>query len=291
MKGKKGKGLAVLSAVASALLTASFFIFAHYLLGSIQPATLLVFWFISAAVVSTAVVLYLQGFKGLLLVRKYWRQGAIIGGINAIAAFTVFYSIKLLGPSLSAFLLSFATPFAILLGFVLLRERLNRFEMLGMLIAIAGAIIIDYQGGNYLVLGSLVTLFAAFVIAVHHYASKRLLAGISPLTLAHLRIIFTALFALLPLLFGIGTFEIPGLQQLAIIALGSTLSAFISFFLFFYALNHLGVSKTSVIRTLDPFIVVLYSLIIFRTVPQPLQLAGGFLIVLGVGIMTWFENR
>ena len=62
-------------------------------------------------------------------------------------------------------------------------------------------------------------------------------------------------------------------------------------FVFFYkALELLDVSKVAIIRTLDPFVVVVYAVIAFHTFPSPNQFLGGTLVVAGVLVTMYGHN-
>ena len=60
------------------------------------------------------------------------------------------------------------------LGIFWLRERLTRFQSLGALFALAGVIVITFQPGDYIRLGSLLILLSAFMYALHTAIVKRL---------------------------------------------------------------------------------------------------------------------
>ena len=62
-------------------------------------------------------------------------------------------------------------------------------------------------------------------------------------------------------------------------------------FVFFYkALELIDVSKLAIIRTLDPFVVVIYMLALFHTLPALNEFVGGTLVVAGVLVTMYGHN-
>jgi hypothetical protein len=59
------------------------------------------------------------------------------------------------------------------LGIFWLRERLTRFQSLGAVLALTGVLVISFQPGDYIRLGSLLILLSAFMYALHTAIVKR----------------------------------------------------------------------------------------------------------------------
>jgi drug/metabolite transporter (DMT)-like permease len=79
-------------------------------------------------------------------------------------------------------------------------------------------------------------------------------------------------------------------NQLPLLAAGTTINAVVGLVFFYKALELLDVSKVAIIRTLDPFIVVVYVLAVFRTLPSLQQFLGGTLVVAGVLVTMYGHN-
>ncbi|MBI2574503.1 DMT family transporter, partial [Candidatus Woesearchaeota archaeon] len=154
-------------------------------------------------------------------------------------------------------------------------------EIIGAIIAIAGAFLINFETDNLLIFGTLIALLAAFIIAVQEFIGKIYVARIKPVVLASMRTTFTLPF-LLVFAASTGSISTVSSGNLTLIIIGSTLSAAIGFIFWYKALETTDVSKAAIIRTLDPFIVLAYAFMIFRTTPKIPELIGGTLIVAGV---------
>lgn len=275
------KNAGLVYAVLSSLFLSTGFILAKHFLNYTNPETLNTLWFGIAFVVSIALLLAKNPSKTVKVFREHWKDGSIVGGANAVAAAFWFQSINIAGPTLTAFLIRFSTIFIILLGIVFLKEKLHFHDIVGMVIALGGAFAISFATGDYLNKGVVVALAASFAIAIHQIMSKVYVKRINPLTLVSLRTLYTALFLLIYAAVFSKLQPFP-LEQIPFLLIAVIVNAIFGFVFFYKALELLDVSKVAIIRTLDPFIVAVYALAAFHTLPSLNQLVGGTLVVAGV---------
>ena len=275
------KNAGLVYAVLSSLFLSTGFVVAKHFLEYTNPETLNVLWFGIAFLVAAAFLLLRNRAETVTLFKKNWKDGVIVGGANALAAAFWFQSISLAGPTATAFIVRFSTIFIIILGILFLKEKLHLHDIVGMLIAIAGALTISFGNGDYLKAGTMVALAASLAIAVHQVLSKAYAKNVNPLMLVCVRSFYTALFLLIyALIFSkLETFPI---SQLGSLSAGIVINAVVGFVFFYKALELIDVSKVAIIRTLDPFIVVIYAFIAFHTFPSLSQFWGGTLVVVGV---------
>lgn len=275
------KNAGLVYAVLSSLFLSTGFVLAKHFLQYTNPETLNTLWFGIAFIVSIAILLVRNSSKTINAFKDHWKDGLVVGGANALAAGLWFHSINISGPTLTAFLVRFSTIFIIVLGILFLKEKLHLHDVAGLLIALAGAFTISFANGDYLKVGTLVALAASLAIAVHQVLSKVYVKTIDPLMLVSLRTLYTALFLLLYAAIFSKLQPFP-LGQLPWLTIAITVNAVFGFVFFYKALELLDVSKVAIIRTLDPFIVVVYVFAIFRTVPDLNEIIGGTLVVAGV---------
>lgn len=275
------KNAGLVYAVLSSLFLSTGFVSAKHFLQYTNPETLNTLWFGIAFIVSIAVLLVRSRQRTIRAFREHWKDGVIVGGANAVAAAFWFHAISITGPTLTAFLIRFSTIFIIILGILFLKEKLHLHDIVGMLIALAGAFAISFANGDYLKIGTLVALAASLAIAVHQVLSKVYVKTIDPLTLVSLRTLFTALF-LLAYAASFSKLQAFPIDRLPFLTVVIVVNAIFGFVFFYKALELIDVSKVAIIRTLDPFIVVVYALAIFHTVPDINELVGGTMVVAGV---------
>ena len=283
------KNAGLVYAVLSSLFLSTGFILAKHFLQYTNPETLNTLWFGLAFIASFIALLAKDASKTIKTFREHWKDGLVIGGANAVAAAFWFQAINIAGPTLTAFLIRFSTIFIILLGIVFLKEKLHFHDIVGMVIALGGAFAISFATGDYLTTGVAVALAASFAIAVHQVLSKVYVKTINPLTLVSLRTLYTALF-LLAYAAAFSKLQPFPLEQLPWLTIAIIINAIFGFVFFYKALELLDVSKVAIIRTLDPFVVVVYALVIFQTLPSLNELFGGTLVVIGVLVTMYGPN-
>lgn len=279
---KDNKGLIYL--ILSGLFITTSPIFAQNLVKTVDVELLAFLWFVPASMVSTAVVSLYTKTSPIAYFRKNWKEGIILGFANALSVVLWFAAIKAIGATLTTFLLRFMTIFLIILGIIFLKEKLNTLEAIGAAIAIAGALVMNFNASSILLIGTIIAVLAAFAVAVQEIIAKIYVARISPMELTSIRTTFVLPFLLIyALLAGnIGAAAEIKAGSLLLIIAGSTASAVIGFIFWYKAIERMDVSKAAIIRTVDPFIVMVYAFLIFSTAPTQKELIGGTLIVAGV---------
>lgn len=271
----------VLYAILTSIFLSTGFVFAKHFLQFSNDETLNVLWFWIAFVVTIAILLLRDRLKVVDLFRLHWRDGLIVGGANAVAAVFWFKAVESAGPTLTAFILRFSTIIIVFLGVLFLKEKLHLHDIIGTGIAIAGALVINAAMGSYFSYGTLIAFAACFAIAVHQVLAKVYVKNIDPVSLVCFRVFYTAIFVTIYAA-ATRTLQPFPAHQLPLLTVAVIINAVIGFILLYKALELLDVSKVAVIRTLDPFVVIIFALAAFHTIPSLSQLIGGTLVVIGV---------
>ena len=171
------------------------------------------------------------------------------------------------------------------LGIFWLRERLTRFQSLGALFALAGVLVITFQPGDYIRLGSLLILLSAFMYALHTAIVKRYGEKMD-----FLEFFFFRLFSTTALLFfiAVGRHALiwPDPVTWALIVMTGTVDVVISRALFYFVLRRMTISIHSIVLTLSPVAAILLALLLFDTMPTGQQLIGGIGVIGGVFMVT-----
>lgn len=175
------------------------------------------------------------------------------------------------------------------LGIFWLRERLTRFQSFGSLFALTGVIVITFQPGDYIRLGSLLVLLSAFMYAMHTAIVKRYGEKMD-----FLEFFFFRLFSTAALLFFIAlgrrALIWPNTVTWALLVLTGTVDVVISRALFYLVLRRMTVSTLSIVLTLSPAAAILWSFLLFDTMPTAQQLIGGVGVVVGAFMVTLRRN-
>ena len=212
--------------------------------------------------------------------RKYWKTMTVYGLIHGTGAIIFFFSLNLVGPNVFSFLLRFILIFTIILSVLFLKERFNKFEAVGMLIAIAGALIMTYTAEKtFLVSALLVILLAAF-ISISSLITKLNVHRIDPMVINHIRIIMSFVLLFMAA-FSTSSLQVPSSGAVVLLAITGVLAA-IGIGLSFKAMKLIDLSKISTMRAMDPFVVICFSFFLLSSIPTPRQFFGGIFIVFGI---------
>lgn len=280
---RKGVLLTILTSLSLGLNV----IFGQLLVNIVNVETSNTIWFMFASVIFIiffASTRRLKSFKKTLMERK--KEILAIGILSAAGSIFWMYGILYAGTNNLAFVFQFNVIFTVILGTVFLKERFKKIEILGFALAILGILILAYDNNEIGVISILVILVSALFNSISNFASKVFVRRINPTMMAGGRAIFIFL---LTLLYATATNSIQTNIPNAVFFfafLGGLSGAFIGFIFFFKALEKIKVSKAMTIRTMEPFLVVIFSFIILSIIPTKNQLIGGPFIMLGIIILS-----
>ena len=255
----------------------------------LNPETFAPTWFAFASIYAWVYGL-LRGTRPVAALRQAPRPLLVIGAANAFSVLLFFTEIRLANPALVSFFGRLTTVFTVLLSVIFLGERLRRREWLGAAITLLGAGIITYGSSQTILLVFALAVIENLAYAVSQVVAKGVVGRISPAALTIWRATLTCLFTLVYTL-GAGKWQGVPPAILPTIAAGAFVGPFLSFVLWYEALARLEISRAAIIGAGQPFIVLLYSLVLFGTLPDPHQLLGGLVTVAGVVILISASRR
>ena len=277
------------TALAIALWAISF-ITIKIALQEVSPVTLIVIRYAMGWII-LGIATWLQGsFR--LLKRADLPRMATLGAVGvALHQFLQVYGQASANASAAAFLASTAPAFIILLGAVCLRERLHIWQILGVLLATAGAGVVSTGSANPLSdgaawaePGNLLVLLSAVVWAVYSIMSRSIGQGRPP-ALITTGMMFSGWLISLPVFFlQRGWQEIPGISPTGWGALLFTgiMSSAVSFLLYNHALKHAPASRLAAIQNIEPLIATVTAVAVLGETISPPFVLGGLAILCGV---------
>ena len=272
------------AAIVSYLSVATSFIGMKWLIGASSVFTAEILFFILGGLLSCGLLLV---YRGNVRFRSISRNAATymqVSGLMAYVATSTFVCIDLIGPGPVAFVSQTEIVFGVLLGGIVLGERLGWLDALGGFLAMSGALYMTYSPGEYMKVGVLLMLFSAFALAVHNLVVKRHAAQIDKLELLVVRAA-TALFVIVLLAAATNGLSWPPIW-LVPLGVATALVGFVMANFFRYtALSYIEMGKVSILRVIAPIAVLILSFSIFHTVPDVPEIIGGGLILIGISIM------
>ena len=257
----------------------------------LEPETATFYWFFGAFVFAIIVTPFLPSQrKELRNLKKYKKIFIYSGLLTSVGAALWVASVWTIGPVLTSFLMKAQTLFSLLLGFILLGERLKKGESIGIALTVIGVIIIAYQKENYLIYGTLMALAAAFLYSFLSYIVKKIANDLNMLMVATLRTLGVSI-VLSVYLFSTGIFTYPTIKDAIIMAFGGISGAYIAKACQFQSIKLLDVSRTTAVMPMESLFVVILSFLFFDTIPPLIKLAGGVLIITGVIFLVIFRGE
>ena len=181
--------LALVSSIGAGLAT----VVGKWNLESISPLMMNFLIFSVATIVMSATYLPARGLRQTFTTsKKGWLWVALFTLSSLAAVWAYWAGVQRMDPSLAAFLNRSEVAIAIFLGIVLLRERLSRMETVGLVVSLAGIVVMrltlrmEYSDGFWLV------LIGSVFFGLTEFISKIAIRHIAPIKLAYLRNIFMA---------------------------------------------------------------------------------------------------
>jgi drug/metabolite transporter (DMT)-like permease len=221
--------------------------------------------------------------------RRDWPRLALLGLLGVAINQSLFllglrYSIPLHSALLYAF-----TPILVLIGAVIhLGERLTWSKTLGVLVALAGVLVVLLAQGLDLargpLRGDLITFVAVFAWAAYTVIGKPLLTRYDALTV----IVWIFLLGAVEMLpFGILTLRHfdpagPGVRGWLDMGFLSLFASGVSFTLWYVALKRLQASQVAIFTNLQAPLTALLAWLVLGTMPERAAIAGGALVLAGV---------
>ncbi len=217
---------------------------------------------------------------------RYEYKILILNGFMELAGtyffFKAIHSVE--NPAVVSFLNNLSPVFVVLLGVLLLKEKINLQEFLGIVITLTGTVLISYKGGVKLsemfIYGSQYVLLSVVIFAFNTVLLKKFVKRLSPVVLTVNRVIFLTVFFLINLWLADQSFLIPK-KAFYNVLIGAFLGPFLTVIASLYALKYIEISKKSVLGTTKGLFVLTGSYLFFGNFPTTVQLIGGLLTITG----------
>ena len=288
MKSDKLKGY--FFALVATLAFSNVYIFSKAALNEVHLAQFGLYWFAIGSVLN---LLYTAKNKKLAqlkaLSKKQFKILLVLGFLEILTTTTFFVSIHIIpDPSVTSFLGNMYPVMLALGGIVLLKEKFGWIEIAGALLALTGAFIISYSGGTTIetlfIRGTGIVFINAILATTASLVVKVHVKKMSPELLNLNRTVWLLVFSFIVFLATRQSLIIP-VSALKNIAVGAVLGPFLAVLTIYYSFHYIEASRSSIVQSLKGIFVLIGAYLVFKTIPQPHQLVGGFITILGVLIM------
>lgn len=254
------------------------------------------YWFLFAIIWIVPFLAIVGIIKKIPLLNRASRLTlALIGFLELGAASLLFLAIHLAeNPTTISFLSNLTPIFVTILGIRFLGDRFNAVEAVGIILTIAGVILITYTRNTTIAeffgKGSGWILVSSVFSSVSIIIAKSRIRDIHPGILTLNRVLVIFVFAVAAMLIRHESFRISGRAAMNM-AIGSLLGPFLTGFTQYSALRYIEASRTMIIQSTRSLFVLVGSIIYLSILPEVLQLVGGIITIIGVIVMTWGKMR
>ncbi len=213
-----------------------------------------------------------------------------IGTLIGISTIINYETVAFIDPGTATLLARSSILISIGLGIFWLGERLSKLQGSGALLAIIGVLIISFQPGDYIRIGSLLILTSAFLYELHAAIVKRHGGDMDFVEFFFFRILSLAVVVFFVAL-GRNRLIWPGATAWGLIFLTATVDVVISRALFYIVLRQVKLSVLSIVLAFSPVVAIVWTLVLFHIAPTTQQLMGGAGVIAGVLMVTIKRNN
>ncbi len=270
-----------LFALAGSALLASNYIVAKYALGGFRPIAFAFAW-VAVSASLMFLVLAVQGkLRQIAVPRRCVKYVVLVGLFGCVNQLTFWAGLTQLDPSFASFLGRFWLLFTILGGIIVLGERLRPVEILAGAVMIAGGCISSFGEWGVVGEGTALIVIACVAFAGVSVTMKVAVPHTDPLVLNFYRLAIASLGLGGYVLFSGGHRFDAGPEHWGALLLGAVLAPCIGVLCVIHSYKYWELSRSTLVFTLQPLIVLPAACLLLRQYPSAQQLLGGSVILAG----------
>jgi len=270
------------------LAMSNVFIFSKAALQELKLAQFGFYWFLSGFLLTLAVAIQQKVYKIIKALRaKDFLLLSMFGVIEIASTSFFFKAISTMpNPGIVAFMANLGPVFVLILGFIILKERFNKVEIVGIFITLSAAFLLSYNPkwihvNEIFIEGSQYVLLFTSLFAISSILMKINVEKFSPIVLTLNRTFYLLIFSLIVMLIQDYSFNI-SMSAIKNVMIGSFLGPFLTAIVGLYALKYIEVSRKSILSSTKGLFVLIGSYLYFNNIPSNIQIAGGLLSIIGV---------
>lgn len=270
-----------------AFLNSTNFITAKHGLKGFDPETFSLVWTAAAAVYALGFVLVFGCKRHLMLPNHTIGRVVGLGFTGGLGMLLLWAGLAQLDPALASFLMRLSPVLTILLGGIVLGERLSVKELPPAGLIVLGSILSAVNEWHVASArnGVILTLLASLSLAVQSVLARTVADDVHPTVLTFYRVGIGALVIMFWVLVrGTVKFDVAP-SHWVFTLLGALLGPCLSFILTYRAYRHWDLSRATLVFMSQPIFVLIMAYVAFGTLPTGEQLIGGCVILGGA---VWF---
>jgi drug/metabolite transporter (DMT)-like permease len=252
----------------------------------VTPITLL---FLRFGIASLC-MLFIMWLRGVPIPGGWILLGlALMGGIGYVGqALSYFTALTLIPAGLVALLLYLYPAIVTILAMIILKERISKWKIIALLIALGGTVLTIGPTGGGQFLGVILGLAAAFIYSIYILVGSKITRQVTAIQSSTVVIVSAAIVS-----GGLAAIKGPafpatasGWASVIAIALISTILAVVTFFA---GLERVGPTNASTLSTVEPAVTVVLAAMVLGETISFFRIIGGMMIILAVIILARSE--
>ncbi|MBS4202380.1 DMT family transporter [Bacillus sp. FJAT-49732] len=229
------------------------------------------------------IILSLLFYKKLKLLKKnILLKGIILGSILYIAFALQTAGLQYTTPSNNAFLTAVNVVIVPFIGFMFYKKRLDKFELIGAILAIAGVGFLSLTFPFEMNYGDLLSLFCAFAFAFHIFYTAKYVKNEDPILLTLVQLVTAAVISIIVVLFRGEikmSMETDALMPVLYLGIFSTTIAFL---LQTSAQKFISETKAAIILSTESLFGMIFSVFILNEMITNKMVSGAIFILLAI---------
>lgn len=217
-------------------------------------------------------------------------KGVLLGAILYVAFALQTVGLSYTTPSKNAFLTAVNVIAVPIICYVLFRQRLDRFEVIGAVLTIIGIALLSVDFSGVINIGDVLSLLCAFAFAFHIIYTGKFVKTEKPVPLTMIQFATAAIIGFIVIVVrGEAQFSIETVSFLSLIYLG-VFSTGIAFFLQTFAQQFVSETKAAIILSTEAVWGMFFSILIIQEVIT-LKMAFGAAIIIVAILITELKQR
>lgn len=217
-------------------------------------------------------------------------KGVLLGAILYVAFALQTVGLSYTTPSKNAFLTAVNVIAVPIICYVLFRQRLDRFEVIGAFLTIIGIALLSVDFSGVINIGDVLSLLCAFAFAFHIIYTGKFVKTEKPVPLTMIQFATAAIIGFIVIVVrGEAQFSIETVSFLSLIYLG-VFSTGIAFFLQTFAQQFVSETKAAIILSTEAVWGMFFSILIIQEVIT-LRMAFGAAIIIVAILITELKQR
>jgi drug/metabolite transporter (DMT)-like permease len=275
----------------SVIATSNVYIFSKAALNESSLIQFGVYWFALGFIWNLIFTVYRKKLPAIAQFNgEHYLLLFILGLLEMAGTFLFFLAIYTIpNPAVVSFIGNVNPVFVTVLGFIFLRERFNKWELIGIMLALIGAFTISYTGNTefkaIFIDGTEYMLLSGLIYSFSTILAKKNVEKLGPSIMALSRTFQLLLYSLVAIIL-VG--ESLSISKMAFwnIFIGSGLGPFLSSLAAYQSMKYLEASRISILGSSKGLFVMFGAFLYFNTLPEKHQIIGGLISITGVLLIT-----